>query len=84
VARKTGKSPTVATRCAAGSIDRVSQSAYESALDQLPPAYAQVLRLTDAEASDDEICDRLGIEPEGLETLVDLARRKLRRELTHG
>lgn len=66
-----------------GSIDEVSQSEYESALDQLPAAYAQVLRLTAAEASDDEICDSLGIEPESLETLVDLARRKLRRELTH-
>lgn len=57
-------------------------SAYESALRQLPAAYALVLQMTDADASDDEICHRLGIEPEGLETLVDLARRKLRRELT--
>jgi DNA-directed RNA polymerase specialized sigma24 family protein len=60
----------------------VTTSAYESALRQLPSAYAQVLRLTDADATDEEICSRLGIEPEGLDTLVELARRKLQRELT--
>lgn len=62
---------------------RVTPSAYETALGQLPAAYALVLRLTDAAATDDEICRRLGIEPEGLDTLIELARRKLRRELTH-
>jgi DNA-directed RNA polymerase specialized sigma24 family protein len=70
------------TRTAAGSIDPVTTSAYESALRQLPNAYALVLRLTDADATDEEICSTLGIEPEGLDTLVELARRKLHRELT--
>lgn len=66
----------------AGIIDNVTQSAYQSALNQLPDTYAMVLQMSDADASDDDICRRLGIEPEGLETLVELARRKLRRELT--
>ena len=77
-------SATVAPTTCAGSIYRVTPSAYEMALSQLPVAYALVLRLTDAAAPEDEICRRLGIEPEGLDTLVDLARRKLRRELTQG
>jgi hypothetical protein len=40
------------------------------------------LRLVDAGAPDAEICRRLGIEPECLEPLLDLAHRKLRTELT--
>jgi hypothetical protein len=32
--------------------------------------------------SSDEICRKLGIEPEGLEPLLDTAHRKLRSELT--
>ena len=61
--------------------DQVTTS-YETALSELPAAHALVLRLTAAEASDEEICRRLGIEPESLDTLVELARRKLHRELT--
>jgi DNA-directed RNA polymerase specialized sigma24 family protein len=55
---------------------------YEDALARLPEAHAQLLRLTAAGRPTDEICRELGIEPEGLQALLDLARRKLRRELT--
>lgn len=58
------------------------QSRYLAALRRLPPAYAEVLRHTDAGTPDHEICARLGIEPEGLDTLRDLAARKLRNLLT--
>jgi|GEM_PF-1936833 len=59
-----------------------ADSGYEAALEQLPTAYAEVLRLTDAGTPEAEICRRLGIEPEGLEPLLDLAARKLRNKLT--
>jgi DNA-directed RNA polymerase specialized sigma24 family protein len=55
---------------------------YESAMSRLPPAYADVLRHTATGTPDREICLRLGIEPEGLDTLRDLAARKLRNLLT--
>jgi hypothetical protein len=51
-------------------------------LEQLPTAYAEVLRFTDAGTPEAEICRRLGIEPEGLEPVLDLAARKLRNKLT--
>lgn len=60
----------------------MTESRYEMALNQLPEAYAVVLRLTDAGTSEDAICRQLNIEPEGLEPLLDLARRKLQRTLT--
>lgn len=50
---------------------------YEAALVRLPPAYAQVLRLIDTGTAESEICRQLSIEPEGLELLLALARRKL-------
>ena len=50
---------------------------YEAALRRLPEAHSLVLRLHDAGVADDVICDYLHIEPEGLTTLLDLARRKL-------
>ena len=59
-------------------VDRV---AYEAALSRLPDAHALALRLVAAGATKDEMCGRLGIEPESLEPLVDLARRKLSTEL---
>ncbi|GAS88910.1 hypothetical protein [Mycolicibacterium brisbanense] len=55
---------------------------YQTALSRLPEAHARLLRLVAAGRPDDEICRELGIEPEGLNPLLDLARRKLRRELT--
>jgi hypothetical protein len=48
----------------------------------MPDAHALVLRLAEAGAPDEEMCRQLGIEPEGLEPLLDLARRKLRTELS--
>ncbi len=50
---------------------------YEAALRQLPDAHSLVLRLVDAGVPDDVVCGYLSIEPEGLATLLDLARRKL-------
>ncbi|MGH3582119.1 MAG: hypothetical protein ACRDUB_11085 [Mycobacterium sp.] len=55
---------------------------YEAALARLPVAYAQALHCTRSGVPADEICDQLGIEPEGLEPLLDLAHRKLHSELT--
>jgi DNA-directed RNA polymerase specialized sigma24 family protein len=59
----------------------VDPAAYEAALSRLPDAHALALRLTDAGVPDEEMCRQLGIEPESLEPLLDLARRKLRTEL---
>lgn len=56
--------------------------AYEAALARLPDTYAMALRFTAAGTPDDEMCRRLGVEPESLGPLLDLARRKLHRELT--
>ncbi|WP_319454558.1 MULTISPECIES: hypothetical protein [unclassified Mycobacterium] len=50
---------------------------YEAALRRLPEAHSLALRLNDAGVADDVICGYLHIEPEGLATLLDLARRKL-------
>lgn len=50
---------------------------YEAALRSLPEPHSLALRLTDAGVPDDVICGYLHIEPEGLATLLDLARRKL-------
>ncbi|MCV7175936.1 hypothetical protein [Mycolicibacterium sphagni] len=50
---------------------------YEAALRSLPEAHSLALRLSDAGAADDLISGYLNIEPEGLATLLDLARRKL-------
>jgi hypothetical protein len=58
-----------------------ADSGYEAAVEQLPAAYATVLRLTDAGTPKGEICKRLGIEPEGLEPLLEVAARKLRSKL---
>jgi DNA-directed RNA polymerase specialized sigma24 family protein len=50
---------------------------YEAALRRLPDAHSLALRLHDAGVADDVICEYLHIEPGGLVTLLDLARRKL-------
>lgn len=55
---------------------------YQEALARLPEAHAKLLRLTAAGRPADEICQELEIEPEGLQALLDLAWRKLQRELT--
>ena len=55
---------------------------YARALDLLPDAYAAALRWRDAAVGTDEICRRLDIEPEALEPLLEVARRKLSSALT--
>ncbi len=50
---------------------------YEAALRRLPEAHSLALRLRDAGAADDVICDYLHIDAEGLPTLLEVARRKL-------
>ena len=54
---------------------------YEKALRSLPEAHSLALRLSDAGVADDVICGYLHIEGEGLELLLELARRKLRSAL---
>jgi hypothetical protein len=55
---------------------------YRAALARLPDAYTLALRCADSGMSEDEICNQLGIEPESLEPLLELAYRKLHAELT--
>jgi hypothetical protein len=55
---------------------------YEAALRSLPEAHSLALRLRAAGMSDDCICGYLGIEQEGLSTLLDLAGRKLKAALS--
>jgi hypothetical protein len=50
---------------------------YEAALRTLPEAHSLALRLKDAGVADEVISGYLHIEPEGLATLLELARRKL-------
>jgi len=53
----------------------------ELALRRLPEAYSLALRLRRAGTADEVICDYLRIEPEALETLVEIAQRKLATEV---
>jgi hypothetical protein len=55
--------------------------AYEAALRQLPEAHSLALRLRNAGVADEVVCNYLGIEPEGLETLLRVAEHKLQAEL---
>ena len=59
-------------------------SGYEAALARLPDAYATVLRLAGEGLPDDEVATRLGVEPESLPPMLELAYRKLHNELTRG
>lgn len=54
---------------------------YETALRRLPDAHSLVLRLRGAGVADDVICQYLQIEPEGLESVLELAQKKLQAEL---
>jgi hypothetical protein len=54
-----------------------SRDEYERALRTLPEAHSLALRLSEAGVADDVICGYLHIEREGLDLLLDLARRKL-------
>jgi hypothetical protein len=55
--------------------------ACEAALRRMPQAYSLALRLKEAGVADAVICDYLHIEPEGLDTLLLLANKKLAAEL---
>jgi hypothetical protein len=57
---------------------------YEAVLRRLPEAHSLALRLRDSGTPDDVICEYLGIEPEGLGALLELADQKLLRELGKG
>jgi hypothetical protein len=54
---------------------------YEAALRRLPAAHSLALRLRDGGVADEVICEYLQIEPEGLPTLLVLARQKLVAEI---
>ena len=54
---------------------------YEAALRRLPPAHSLALRLRDGGVADEVICEYLQIEPEGLASLLVLARQKLAAEM---
>jgi hypothetical protein len=54
---------------------------YEAALRRLPEAHSLALRLRDGGVAGEVICEYLRIEPEGLDTLLELASRKLQSEL---
>lgn len=56
---------------------RAPDDRYARALAVLPDAYAAALRWRDVGVATDEICRRLDIEPEALEPLLEVARRKL-------
>ncbi|PND54776.1 hypothetical protein CRM90_26105 [Mycobacterium sp. ENV421] len=47
------------------------------ALNRLPPAYSEALRLRDAGLSDELIADRIGVEREAIATFMTLAEAKL-------
>jgi DNA-directed RNA polymerase specialized sigma24 family protein len=49
----------------------------DAAFDQLPEVYAAALRLRDERFTDAEIAERLGVEREGVSTLLLLAQAKL-------
>lgn len=49
----------------------------DDALDRLPLPYSTALRLHDAGVKDAVIAECVGVEPEGLQTLMEIARAKL-------
>ncbi|MBS1690972.1 MAG: hypothetical protein JST91_01890 [Actinobacteria bacterium] len=51
---------------------------YDRALARLPEKYGRALTLNNAGVPTDEICRQLSIEPDALEALLEIARRKLR------
>jgi hypothetical protein len=54
---------------------------YEAALRRLPDAHSLALRLRDAGVADEVICSYLRIEPEGLDSVFELAHQKIQAEL---
>jgi hypothetical protein len=57
---------------------------YEAALRRLPEAHSLALRLKTAGVADEVVCGYLHIEPEGLETLLQVAEEKLDAEMRNG
>jgi len=55
--------------------------AHEAALRRLPEAHSLALRLKSAGVADEVVCGYLHIEPEGLDTLLQVAEEKLDAEL---
>jgi DNA-directed RNA polymerase specialized sigma24 family protein len=53
----------------------------DEAVARLPDAYQRVLAWLDAGWSDEQIAAQLGIEPEAVRPLVELARSKLARQV---
>jgi DNA-directed RNA polymerase specialized sigma24 family protein len=51
--------------------------ACDDAFERLPEVYAAALRLRDEQCTDAEIAERLGVEREGVSTLLLLAQAKL-------
>lgn len=47
---------------------------YEAALRRLPEAHSLALRLRSAGVADKVVCEYLHIEPEGLDTMVQVAK----------
>jgi DNA-directed RNA polymerase specialized sigma24 family protein len=68
------RSVAVAAASASMSSDITDQ---QDAFDRLPEAYAAALRLRNEQCTDAEIADQLGLEPEGVATLLLLAQAKL-------
>ena len=55
--------------------------AHEAALRRLPEAHSLALRLKSAGVADEVVCGYLHIEPEGLDTLLQVGEEKLDAEL---
>ena len=49
----------------------------DQALDRLPLPYSMALRLRDAGVDDAVIAECIGVEPEGLQALMEIAQAKL-------
>lgn len=60
-----------------GIVEWVAQQKRDEALDRLPLPYSMALRLRDAGVDDAVIAECVGVEPEGLQTLMEIARAKL-------
>lgn len=67
-----------ASRRPSGGIVRgVAPHERDAALDRLPLPYSMALRLRDAGVDDAVIAECVGVEPEGLQALMEIARAKL-------
>ncbi|MDA2891455.1 hypothetical protein PDG61_11080 [Mycolicibacterium sp. BiH015] len=60
-----------------GIVEGVAQHERDEALDRLPLPYSMALRLRDAGVDDAVIAECVGVEPEGLQALMEIAMAKL-------